>query len=398
MLSEERLCWLNSSIQLILSNNFLVEEMLKNPIITSTHIVNVNQTTSISNTNKDNDISFDFYSKIDESTIKYLFDILKSSSTKPLEKHIIQKYIEDLREHGPKLYANSTQEKIPIIQPMGQISSINDYLSKILLNVISNFIDTHVIWQDLLVCSQCHADNIAPTERHSLLKLFEIDYKGLSLPNAALENYFLTKNNNNSKTCNACGKASDQNQYCKEIVQLPDALFLSFTQNRQIKNDNNKVKPAEFFIQNYLNMSRFASPQLVCYPSYFRYQLNSVIISTADKEDNFHYYTFTKYGEQFYRCNDDLIEPVDKSLVLERKYSILCAMYIREKVNNVNFIETIYQILLDTENITSFGYLSNTHIRTMFDAALEYVARDIKVLSWSYGAVYTCLQCKAGEF
>ncbi|CAM2718120.1 unnamed protein product [Rotaria socialis] len=87
-------------------------------------------------------------------------------------------------------------------------------------------------------------------------------------------------------------------------------------------------------------MFTYAYPQLVCCPSYFKYQLKSIMVSTEKQEDNNHYYTFAKYGEQFYRRDE------------------------------------------------------NSHVRMMFDAALEYISGNTKLLSWSYGGVYTCLQCK----
>ncbi len=399
MLSEQRLCWLNSSVQLVLSNNYLIENMSNHPFLMSiAQNINVNQS-SIACDLQEYDISLtDFYSKIEESTIRYLFDILKSSLSKPLGKQIIEKYIEDLRHHGPKEYVLEINDHVPLIQPMGRISCINDYLSNILLKSISNFIDIHTIWHYSLECSQCRADNVAVIEQHSLLKLFTSDCENLSLPDVALKNYFRTNNNNNSNTCSACGKASDQNQYLKEIVQLPDALFLSFIQNKCAENDDDQVKPTEFFIQNHLDMSMFASRQLICYPSYFRYQLKSFIISMGDSDDNRHHYTFAKYGEQFYRCNDELIEPVDKSVVFDRKYSVSTAMFVREKTNNVNFTEIIHQILSYTENLPLPTSVGNSHVQMMFDAALEYVARHTKALCWSYGAVYTCLQCKQSEF
>jgi len=55
----------------------------------------------------------------------------------------------------------------------------------------------------------------------------------------------------------------------------------------------------------------------------------------------------------------------------------------------VNFIDIIYQILFDTEYLTSPSSVGNTHVKMMFDAAPEYVARDTKVLCWSHGAVFT---------
>ncbi len=52
--------------------------------------MNANQIANACNTKEDNAILSDFYSKIEENTIKYLLVILKSSSTKPIRKHIIQ--------------------------------------------------------------------------------------------------------------------------------------------------------------------------------------------------------------------------------------------------------------------------------------------------------------------
>ncbi|CAF4782667.1 unnamed protein product [Rotaria magnacalcarata] len=144
-------------------------------------------------------------------------------------------------------------------------------------------------------------------------------------------------------------------------------------------------------------MFTYAYPQLVCYPSYFKYQLKSIIVSTEKQEDNNHYYTFAKYGEQFYRCDDSLIEPVDKALVFERKNLTTIAMYVREQNKNANFAATIGQILFETGKYNVISYGENSHVRMMFDAALEYISGNTKLLSWSYGAVYTCLQCKDGK-
>lgn len=396
---EQRLCWLNSSVQLVLSNNSLIEDMLKNPFFTSTSTnVNLNQIAFRYNADQDVDVLSNFHSKLEENTIKYLIDILKSSSTHPLPKRIIEKYFEDLRLYGPKFYDLQNNQHLPLIKPIGEISSIDVYLSQVLLAAIANFIDVFIIWDSAFTCSKCHADNIKLTDSYALMQLVTPDSEGSILPDAALKNYILTDNDNGHNTCNACGEASDQNRYCKEIVQLPDTLFLSFTVNKSTKIDDNHVKPTECFVQSHLDMSTFASSQLVCYPSYFKYQLRSVIVSTGDNENNRHYYTFSKYGEQFYRCNDEFIEPVHKSVVFDRKYSISCVMYVREKINHVNFIDTICQILSDTEYLRSSSSVDNTHVRIMFDAALEHVARDTKILCWSYGAVYTCMQCKESEF
>ncbi len=400
MLSEQRLCWLNSSIQLILSDNMLATIMSEQPFLTSkVNNTKTNQRTIILDTTEDSLSLSESFSKLDESTIRYLCATINSPPTKSLPKTVIQKYIEDLREYGPKLYSLSKNEYLPYIRPIGQLSCVNDYLSDILLGAVSNFIDLRTIWDDSLTCSQCHTDNIIATEHQKLLKLFTSDCKGSSLPGDALESFFLVENTSSSKRCNTCGNASDQNKYCKQLVQLPDILFLSFTENKSTKNDdNNTVKSTEFFIKNHLDMSAFSSPQLVYDPSYFKYQLKSVIINMGDTDDNRHYYTFAKYAEQFYHCNDESIEPVEKSVVFERKYSISSAMYTREKVNNVNFIEIIHQIVFNQEHSTLFASVFNSHMTMMFHVALEYIASYTKALCWSYGAVFTCLECKSGEF
>jgi hypothetical protein len=342
----------------------------------------------------------DFYSKTEQSTIKYLFDILKSLPTKPLGKLLIKKYIEELRLSGPKVHVLSLNGYIPIIRSMGQISCANEYLSTVLLPTISNFIDISIVYDTLLLCSHCDVENIFITEQHQLLPLLTTNCEGLLLPDVALKNYFLLDDNNNNtdaKTCYSCGKTSVQHKCYREIVQLPDTLLVSFMPESYVQNSNNQVKTTEFLIQNKLNMSRFVSNQLICYPSYFEYELKSVIISTGDKESDRHYYTFAKYDEQFYLCNDKLIEIVNKSVVFERNYSFSTAMYIRNDLNHVNFTETISQIVFEKENLNSTGYIVNAHIKMMFGAALEHVARNTKLLCWGYGAVYTCLGCKERE-
>lgn len=399
MTSEQQLCWLNASIQLVLSNNSLIEAMMKSPFFISTSPKpNDNKVAITLDAEDDNTDVFDGYTKIDECNIKYLLDILKSSTKKPFGLLTTHKYIEDLRQYGPKAYSYHTQEHIPFIQPLGQLSSIIDYLSNVLFNSISKLIDIRTIWNSFLLCSQCHAENTSVIQNFPWLTLSLTDCEGLLLPTVALKHYF-SINNYNTKTCSSCGTASDQNQYVKELLQLPDTLFFSFSSpERHKKDSNNDIKPVEVFIENHLNVSAFASSELVCYPSYFKYQLKSVLIKTEDTQANRHYYTFAKYNEQFYRCNDELIEPVDKSVIFDRKYSSSAAMYIRETQNKVNFTEIISQILLETENFNPPTSVINTHIRMIFDAAVEYVARYTKLLSWSYGAVYTCVQCRESEF
>jgi len=400
MRSEQQLCWLNSSVQLVFSNSLLVEALLQSPFFMSAaQNTNVNQISTVSNTQEDNKELFKFYTIVEQCTIKYLINILKSPTNKPLGILDINKYIDDLRQHGPKIYLLSTQKNLPIFQPIGSLSSVKEYLSYVLLDTIAHFIDAVTIYHSLQSCSKCHSINITASQRHLLFPLPTTDCDGLLLPNAALQKHFLSDNNNdNNQICYTCGAAPDKNHFSKEIVQLPDALFMSFIEHKVTEKSEKQVKPAEYFIQNHLDMSAFASSQLICSPSYLKYQLKSVIITVTDKKDNDHYYTFAKYGEQFYRCNDELIEPVDKSVVFERKYSSTIAMYMREKSNCVNFVETISQILSEIQKLNLSDISDNTHVRMMFDAALELVVRHTKVLSWSYGAVYTCLHCKEREF
>ncbi|CAF4316724.1 unnamed protein product [Rotaria socialis] len=360
MLSQNQLSWLNSSIQLALSNSCLIETLLNNFCSSSNaHNSANNPVTIVSDIETNNTTHLNWYPKVEQITIQYLCDIFKSPCTKPLGITIVDKYIGDLRKHGPKMYIVNTQEHIPIIQPIGQMSSVKDYLSNVLLHAMHNFIDVPTIFNESCTCSQCHVEN-----------------------------------EKNVKTCNACGKESDQNQYRRDIVQLPDTLFMALMPKKYRNNSNDNVLSTEFFIQNYLNMFTYAYPQLVCYPSYFKYQLKSIIVSTEKQEDNNHYYIFATYGEQFYRCDDSLIEPVDKALVFERKNLTTIAMYVREQNKNANFAATIGQILFETGKYNVISYGENSHVRMMFDAALEYISGNTKLLSWSYGAVYTCLQCK----
>ncbi|CAF1324255.1 unnamed protein product [Adineta steineri] len=395
MPSEHRLCWLNSSIQLILSNDLFVEA-----ISTSTFFklpaynTPTNQILNVSNTQQDDDDLFRFHTKLEKNTINFICHVIKSLTTKPVGIFDMHKYIQDLRTDGPKSYIVSKNEYIPVIRPMGELTCIKDYMSQILLDTIAYFTDAQTVCHHLISCSRCHSKNIITTERFLLLPLLINDCEALLLPKIALKKYFLTENNNNSQPCDSCDATSEQKRFRKQIEQLPDTLFISFSERKDIITSNNHTKSTEFFIQNHLDMSMFASQEMVCFPSYLKYQLKSVVISTDDKENNRHYYTFAKYGEQFYRCDDKLIELVDKSVVFERKYSISIAMYMREKNNHVNFAETIRQILSETENINLCDLAYNTHIKMMFDAALEYVVGNTKLLSWCYGSVYKCLQCK----
>ena len=91
----------------------------------------------------------------------------------------------------------------------------------------------------------------------------------------------------------------------------------------------------------------------------FRFTILSIIfsipieINAGDWEDNCHYYTFAKYDEQFGRCNDALIQSVDRSVVFEGKCVTSIVMYIREKNDCVNFTETIRQILFEIGNFNA---------------------------------------------
>ncbi|CAF4043040.1 unnamed protein product [Rotaria sp. Silwood1] len=106
MVSGQRLCWLNSSIQLILSNNFLVEALLKRTFFMSaTAIMNNNHTININDakTEESADAMSSFYPIIEQKTIQYLCEILKLPTTKPLKKLTIRNYMEDLRQTWSKI-------------------------------------------------------------------------------------------------------------------------------------------------------------------------------------------------------------------------------------------------------------------------------------------------------
>ena len=240
-------------------------------------------------------------------------------------------------------------------------------------------------------------ENVLVTERHSLLPLKVGSCRDAKLPDTALHNYFLSDDNDEPKTCPICSTRSHSNLYERRIVQLPDTLFLFVCPDDYILNSDQQVQPRKFFVQEKLNMSNFGSKQLICYPSYFKYELKSFIVTSGDRETNRHYRTFAKYGTQFYRCDDNTIEGVDRSLVFEREHLISIAMYSRCKTDHVNFVGMISSMINETENLDLVASINNTHVRLMFDAALEHVARATCTLSWSHGFTFTCLKCKQGK-
>ncbi|CAF4730351.1 unnamed protein product, partial [Rotaria magnacalcarata] len=69
------------------------------------------------------------------------------------------------------MYIVNTQEHIPIIQPIGQMSSVKDYLSNVILHAMHNFIDVPTIFNESCTCSQCHVENVTLTEQQSFLTL-----------------------------------------------------------------------------------------------------------------------------------------------------------------------------------------------------------------------------------
>ncbi|CAF4487012.1 unnamed protein product, partial [Rotaria sp. Silwood2] len=98
MLSNQNLCWLNSSVQLVLANSSLVEAISKSPFfLPTTQSLNESKVTMAFDTKDDNNL-LNFYSKLEISTIQYLCEILKPSSTKSVRQVTAQKYIEDLRK------------------------------------------------------------------------------------------------------------------------------------------------------------------------------------------------------------------------------------------------------------------------------------------------------------
>ncbi|CAF4924993.1 unnamed protein product [Rotaria socialis] len=172
MLSQNQLSWLNSSIQLALSNSCLIETLLNNFCSSSNaHNSANNPVTIVSDIETNNTTHLNWYPKVEQITIQYLCDIFKSPCTKSLGITIVDKYIGDLRKHGPKMYIVNTQEHIPIIQPIGQMSSVKDYLSNVLLHAMDNFIDVPTIFNESCTCSQCHVENVTLTEQQSFFNI-----------------------------------------------------------------------------------------------------------------------------------------------------------------------------------------------------------------------------------
>jgi hypothetical protein len=397
MLSGRNLCWLNSSVQLILSNDELVNSLLRSfSSGTTTQHSDNSQSTSDSLTNDGSDL-LDFSSKIDQCNYQYLLDVLRSSVDRALPERRIQNYIDDLRKYGPKTHIAKIKEYVPVIHPFGEISCVNEYLSCILLPSVQNHGDMSVVYDQTIVCSQCNAENILIAERHSLLPLKIGTCLDKKLPHAALHEYFLSNDNDELKTCPTWNTRSQSNRYERRIVQLPDTLFLFVCPDDYVPNGDHQVKPRKFFVQEKLSMSNFASKQLICYPSYFNYELKSFIVTDGDRETDRHYRTFANYGAQFYRCDDNTVEGVDRSSVFEREHFISIAMYTRCKTDHVNFVGMISSMINETDNVDSIASINNTHVRLMFDAALERVARGTCTLSWNHGFTFTCLQCKESK-
>ena len=397
MMSGRELCWLNSSVQLILSNDELVNSLLKDSSVRPiSHQSGTAELASVADYNDEN-VLLDFSTKIDQCNDKYLLDVLQSSIDKSLPARRVQSYVDDLRKYGPKIYIKETNEYVPVIHPFGEISCANEYLSSILLPSIQNHGDVSVVYNQTIVCSHCKAESIVITEHHSLLPLKMDNCTDTKFPEAALHGYFLSMDNAEPKTCPTCSTKSSSNLYRRHIVQLPDTLFLFICPDGYVQNSDHQVNARKFYIQEKLSMTDFASKQLICYPSYFNYELKSFIITSGDRETNRHYRTLAKYGTQFYRCDDNTIECVDRSSVFETEHFISIAMYTRCKTDHVNFVDMISSMINETNISSSTTSINNTHVRLMFDAALEHLARGTCTLSWNHGFTFTCLACKQGN-
>jgi hypothetical protein len=83
--------------------------------------------------------------------------------------------------------------------------------------------------------------------------------------------------------------------------------------------------------------------------------------------------------------------------VFEREHFVTIAMYIRCKTDHVNFVSMISSMINETDTPDLNTSPNNTHVRLMFDAALEHVARGTCTVSWSHGFTFTCMQCKQSE-
>ena len=397
MISGRNLCWLNASVQLILSNDELVNSLLKSSLSRSvSQHSNITDAASVMDDNDGNGL-LDFCSKIDQCNYQYLLDVLQSPIDKSLPERRVRSYIDDLQKYGPKANIPKTHDHIPVIHPFGQISCVNEYLASVLLPSMKSYGDITLVYDQTILCPHCRAENVLVTERHNLLPLKIGQRTDLKLLDAALDDYFLDADNDEPKTCPLCGKKSSSNQYQHRIVQLPDTLFLYFVTNQYLANSGHQVAVTECFPQEKLDMSDYASKHLICYPSYFNYELNSFVVTHGDKETNRHYRTLTKRGAQFFRCDDNVIESIDKSLMFGREHCISIAMYTRCKNDHVDFADMISSIIGKTDHSDLTTSMNNAHVRLMFDAALEHVARGTTMLSWSHGFLFTCLHCDGGN-
>ncbi|CAF1609485.1 unnamed protein product, partial [Didymodactylos carnosus] len=131
MIGDKNLCWLNSSMQLTLSNRELLNNLLKSQ----------------------GDLFEDeYYSKVEQSITSYLIQLEKTPSSAVITEQAIITHINDLREYGPKQYQSSTNAYIPIIQEVDKTSCVRDYLSYILVPTVSNFIDVELNIISTLKC------------------------------------------------------------------------------------------------------------------------------------------------------------------------------------------------------------------------------------------------------
>ena len=397
MLANKDMCWLNSPVQLLLSNVSFVDALIDSSFFKFHARISDGKLNLISFDQLDMHKELaDFYPTLERINYNYLLNILKTPIDIDVGELPMRTYVDDLRKHGPKYNVPRTTTYLPLMEAFGKTSSVYDYLSNILISSISHLIDIAIVYQDHLTCSSCNAVNVFMTEQFSVLPLLSANCNGMKLPTAALEGYFSSDPSAVNRTCMSCGVLSREHEYERNIVQLPDTLLMAFSGQEFFNRKDGFVDGIKCFMENKLDMSGFLAKDLVCSPSYCKFEFQSMIITTTSGENNRHFYTIAKYGDQFYRCDDAHIEVIDRSFVFERSHSIIVAMFVRVKPDPVNFVSMLNQIIsAENEQLTpTNNSMQNQHVKMVFQGALEHVASTTNKLTWNHIFTFNCMQCR----
>lgn len=397
MLANKNLCWLNSSVQLVLSNIRFVDALIDSSFFKFHARISDGKMNLISFDQLDMHKELaDFYPSLERVNYNYLLNILKTPIDKDIGELPTRTYVDDIRKQGPKYNVPRTRTYLPMIEAFGETSCVFDYLSNILIPSISHLIDIATIYQDHLTCSSCDTVHVFMTEQFSVLPLLSTNCNGMRLPTAALERYFLSDPSAPDRTCMSCGVKSREHEYKRNIVQLPDTFLMKFSGQEHFNRKDGSADAIKCFMENKLDMSGFLANDLICSPSYCKFEFQSMIITTTSGENNRHFYTIAKYDDQFYRCDDAHIEVIDRSFVFERSHSIVAAMFVRAKPDPVNFVSMLNRIIsAENEQVTPTNYsMQNQHVKMVFQGALEHVASTTNKLTWNYIFTFNCMQCR----